>query len=152
MTAAAVVTIERMQVADLAEVLVIEEDLFGPERWTAGMFRSELDAGHYYLVARDGAGAVAGYGGLAVVPGEEAWVNNLAVRRDAQRLGIGRAVLEALLAEAERVGVPRVLLEVAADNPAAQRLYASHGFETINVRRGYYQPSNTDALVMRRDT
>lgn len=152
MTAAAVVAIERMQVADLAEVLVIEEDLFGPERWTAGMFRSELDAGHYYLVARDGAGALAGYGGLAVVPGEEAWVNNLAVRRDAQRLGIGRAVLEALLAEAERVGVPRVLLEVAADNPAAQRLYASHGFEPINVRRGYYQPSNTDALVMRRDT
>jgi ribosomal-protein-alanine N-acetyltransferase len=145
------VTIERMRDRDLPEVLRIEDDLFGLEQWTAGMFRSELEAGHYYLVARDQAGAVAGYGGLAVVPEQEAWVNNLAVRRDAQRRGVGRALLAGLLAEAQRRRVPRVLLEVAADNPAAQRLYAEHGFETVSVRRGYYQPSNTDALVMARD-
>lgn len=145
------VTIERMRQPDLPEILAIEDDLFGPERWTAGMFRSELAAGNYYLVARDESGAVAGYGGLAVLPGEEAWVNNLAVRRDAQRRGIGRALLAALLAEAERHRVPRVLLEVAADNAAAQQLYAAHGFEPISVRRGYYQPSNTDAVVMARD-
>jgi ribosomal-protein-alanine N-acetyltransferase len=38
--------------------------------------------------------------------------------------------------------------EVAAENEAAQHLYGSYGFETIGLRRGYYQPSNTDALVM----
>jgi ribosomal-protein-alanine N-acetyltransferase len=150
MSPAPAVTIERMGVPDLPEILAIEQDLFGAERWTAGMFRSELDQGHYYLVARDSTGAVAGYGGLAVVPGEEAWVNNLAVRRDAQRSGIGRALLTELLAEAGRRQVPRVLLEVAADNLPAQRLYAGHGFEPVGVRRGYYQPSNTDALVMAR--
>jgi [ribosomal protein S18]-alanine N-acetyltransferase len=137
--------------ADLPEILAIEEDLFGKERWTEGMFRSEFDAGHYYLVARDGSDAVAGYAGLAVVPPDEAWVNNLAVRRDLQRQGVGRALLEALLAEATRREVRRVLLEVAADNAAAQRLYAGYGFETVSVRRGYYQPSNTDALVMLRE-
>ena len=56
-----------------------------------------------------------------------------------------------LLAEAERRGARRVLLEVATTNPVAQRLYASAGFDPVGVRRGYYQPSNTDALVMRRD-
>ena len=35
------------------------------------------------------------------------------------------------------------------DNAPAQRLYATYGFEPIGIRRGYYQPSNTDALVMR---
>ena len=40
---------------------------------------------------------------------------------------------------------------MAVDNAPAQRLYATYGFEPIGVRRGYYQPSNTDALVMRRD-
>jgi ribosomal-protein-alanine N-acetyltransferase len=135
----------------LDEILRIEEDLFGPERWSAAMFHSELDSGHYYLVAVDDAdGKVLGYGGLAVL-GDEGWVNNLGVRRDAQRRGIGRALLEALLAEAERRGARRALLEVAADNVAAQKLYAGYGFEAVGVRRRYYQPSDRDALVMLRE-
>lgn len=143
--------IEPMRQSDIAEIMPIEEDLFGAERWTPGMFLSELAAGHYYLVARDDDGTLLGYGGLAAIPPDEAWINNLAVRRSAQRRGIGRALLEALLAEAERRNLPRVLLEVAATNEAAQKLYASYGFEAVGVRRGYYQPSNTDALVMMRE-
>jgi ribosomal-protein-alanine N-acetyltransferase len=143
--------LEPMAAGDLAAVLVIEEDLFGAERWTEQMFRCELEAGHFYLVARDDAGTVAGYAGLAVSPPDEAWVNNIAVRRDAQRRGVGRALLEALLAEAARCRVRRVMLEVAATNDAAQKLYAGYGFEPVSVRRGYYQPSNTDAVVMVRE-
>ncbi len=136
---------------DLDQILRIEEDLFGPERWTAAMFRSELDAGRYYLVAlADEADDVLGYAGLAVVM-DEAWVNNLAVRRESQRQGVGRALLEALLAEAKRAGARRVMLEVADDNVAAQKLYAGYGFEPVAVRRRYYQPSNRDALVMLRE-
>ncbi len=37
------------------------------------------------------------------------------------------------------------------DNLHAQRLYRTRGFEQVGVRRGYYQPSGADALVMRRD-
>jgi ribosomal-protein-alanine N-acetyltransferase len=40
---------------------------------------------------------------------------------------------------------------VAVDNAPAQKLYAGYGFDGIGIRKGYYQPSNTDALVMRRD-
>jgi ribosomal-protein-alanine N-acetyltransferase len=40
---------------------------------------------------------------------------------------------------------------VAVDNAPAQRLYDAYGFVGVGVRQGYYQPSNTDALVMRRD-
>ncbi|MEW2440729.1 ribosomal protein S18-alanine N-acetyltransferase [Micromonospora marina] len=133
------------------EVLPVEADLFGAEQWSAAMFWNELANGHFYLVATDDDGAVLGYAGLAVYPPDEAWVQNVAVRRDAQRRGIGRLLLEALLAEAARRGARSTLLEVAADNAPAQRLYAGYGFEPIGVRRGYYQPSNTDALVMQRN-
>ncbi|WP_439427184.1 ribosomal protein S18-alanine N-acetyltransferase [Micromonospora sp. LA-10] len=133
------------------EVLPIEADLFGAEQWSAAMFWNELANGHFYLVATDDDGVVLGYAGLAVAPPDEAWVQNVAVRRDAHRRGIGRLLLEALLAEAARRGVRSTLLEVAADNAPAQRLYAGYGFEPIGVRRGYYQPSNTDALVMQRN-
>ncbi|MEU5787879.1 ribosomal protein S18-alanine N-acetyltransferase [Micromonospora purpureochromogenes] len=131
------------------EVLPIEADLFGAEQWSPAMFWNELASGHWYRVATDVDGTVLGYAGLTVQP-DEAWVQNIAVRRDAQRRGVGRMLLEELLAETARRDVRTVLLEVAADNAPAQKLYATYGFEPIGVRRGYYQPSNTDALVMRR--
>ena len=94
---------------------------------------------------------VVGYAGLAASPPDEAWINNVGVRRDFQRRGVGRALVDDLHAQAARVGARQILLEVAADNEPAQRLYASYGFEVIGRRRGYYQPSNTDALVMSHD-
>lgn len=130
----------------IAEVLPIEEDLFGLEKWSAAMFWNELAQRRFYLVAEED-GAVAGYAGLAVTDPDEAWVQNIAVARGAQRRGVGRLLLEALLAEA---GKRKVLLEVAVDNAPAQRLYAGYDFEPVGIRRGYYQPSNTDALVMMR--
>jgi ribosomal-protein-alanine N-acetyltransferase len=130
--------------------LPIEVDLFGDESWTAAMFWNELANGHHYLVATQDDGSVLGYGGLAVGQ-DEAWINNIAVRREAQRQGIGRTLLDALINEARRSGVRQVLLEVAAGNEAAQRLYAGYGFEAIGLRKGYYQPSNTDAVVMQLD-
>ena len=134
----------------IADVVSIEEDLFGAEKWSAGMFWNELANGHHYIVALDDAGRVVGYAGLALAPPAEAWVQNIAVRRDAQRAGIGRTLLEALLENATARGARKVLLEVAADNAPAQKLYATYGFEPVGVRRGYYQPSNTDAVVMMR--
>ncbi|GIF12333.1 ribosomal protein S18-alanine N-acetyltransferase [Actinoplanes teichomyceticus] len=142
--------IERFRWWHIDEVLPIEADLFGAERWSAAMFWNELAQRHHYVVATVD-GAVAGYAGLSVVDDDESWVQNIAVRRDAQRLGIGRALLEDLLGEAARRGVGRTLLEVAVDNHPAQKLYATYDFEPVGIRRGYYQPSNTDALVMMRD-
>jgi ribosomal-protein-alanine N-acetyltransferase len=144
------VNLQRMRWWHIDEVLPIELDLFGAERWSAAMFWNELASGHHYLVAVED-GQIVGYGGLAVNGPDDAWVQNLAVRRDMHRRGIGRALLDALLAEARRRQVEAVLLEVAVDNAVAQKLYASYGFEPVGVRRGYYQPSNTDALVMRYD-
>ena len=126
-------------------VLAIEADLFGAETWSAGMFWNELANGHHYVVATEDE-AVLAYAGLAAGP-DEAWVQNIAVRRDAQRRGLGRTLLEDLLAAA---GPADVLLEVAVDNAPAQHLYARYDFEAVGIRRGYYQPSNTDALVMMR--
>jgi ribosomal-protein-alanine N-acetyltransferase len=140
--------LERFRWWHIAEVLPIEDELFGAEKWSASMFWNELAQRHFYRVALDEE-QVLGYAGLAVVDREEAWVQNIAVRRDAQRHGIGRSLLEALLAEADGKAA-KVLLEVAVDNAPAQRLYATYDFEPVGLRRGYYQPSNTDALVMMR--
>ena len=142
--------LERLRWWHIEQVLPIEADLFGVEQWSPGMFWNELAQHRFYLAATDD-DELLGYAGLHVVDPEESWVQNIAVRRDAQRRGVGRVLLEGLLTEAARQGVRKTLLEVAVDNAPAQHLYATYKFEPVGVRRGYYQPSNTDALVMMRD-
>jgi [ribosomal protein S18]-alanine N-acetyltransferase len=143
-------TVRRMRWWHIEQLIPIEKDLFGVEHWSSAMFWNELANGHHYIVAVEGDEDIIGYAGLSV-NSDEAWVQNIAVRRDRQRNGIGRILLEALLAEADRRGAATVLLEVAVNNGPAQRLYDRYGFQAVGLRRGYYQPSNTDALVMRRE-
>lgn len=144
------VAVERLRWWHIDQVVAIEADLFGVEQWTPAMFWNELANDHYYIAALAPDGQLIGYAGLALAP-PEAWINNIAVRRDRQRSGIGRKLLTALLDYGRAHGATHTLLEVAADNGPAQRMYDGYGFQVIGVRRGYYQPSNTDALVMRRD-
>ena len=134
---------------DIASVVAIERAVFGTDPWSEAGFWSEL-AGvpktRLYLVAEDGSGIV-GYAGMVAVA-HEADVQTVAVRPDRQGGGLGGCLLDRLLAEARRRDCSQVLLEVAADNTAAQSLYLARGFERISLRRGYYSPGH-DALVMR---
>ncbi|HEV7871995.1 MAG TPA: ribosomal protein S18-alanine N-acetyltransferase [Modestobacter sp.] len=155
MSELASVQLRDMTTADLPAVLAMEEELFAPDTWTAAMYRDELartDTRHY-LVAVDTAegqdGAVVGYAGLIAYP-EEAHIATIGVTGARQGEGIGAQLLDTLLAEADRRSRV-VLLEVRADNEAAQGLYRRRGFTEIGRRRGYYQPSGTDAVVMSRE-
>jgi [ribosomal protein S18]-alanine N-acetyltransferase len=137
---------------DLPSVMVIEGELFGDEAWSEGMFWSELAERETrsYLVEEDEAGVLCGYAGLCAYAPYEAYVQTMAVAPDQRRRGLGQQLLTALLDEAARRSCPHVDLEVRADNDSAIRLYERNGFTRLGVRHGYYQPSGTDAVVMRR--
>jgi ribosomal-protein-alanine N-acetyltransferase len=146
-----VIVLRDMTAADLPAVLAMEEELFAPDTWTAAMYQDELarpDTRHY-LVAVDADGAVVGYAGLIAYP-EEAHIATIGVTGTRQGEGIGARLLDTLLAEADSRSQV-VLLEVRADNEVAQGLYRRRGFTEIGRRRGYYQPSGTDAVVMSRE-
>ena len=153
------VRLRPMTLDDLPAVMVLEEELFAPDTWTAEMYEDELSRPdtRYYVVAEfdtadeddpDGEPVTVGYGGL-IAYDDEAHVATLGVTKALQGEGVGSLLLDALLAEADKRS-PVVLLEVRADNEAAQHLYRKRGFEEIGRRRGYYQPSGADAVVMRR--
>jgi [ribosomal protein S18]-alanine N-acetyltransferase len=143
-------TIRRMRWWDIEAVLPTEQALFPDDPWSIRTFWSEL-AGvpetRHYIVAEDG-GDIVGYAGLATAA-DQGDVQTVAVRQDRQGSGLGRRLLEGLLDEARQRRVREVFLEVRADNVAAQTLYERAGFTAVNRRRGYYQPSGTDAVVMR---
>jgi ribosomal-protein-alanine N-acetyltransferase len=137
---------------DIEPVMEIERELFGDEAWNDAMFWSELaqrDTRRYVVVETDG--RVTAYAGLCTYPPHEAYVQTIAVTSSAQRQGTGTALLEELIAEARRRGVPHLDLEVRADNDAAHRFYIRHGFRDLSIRRNYYQPSGVDAVVMRKE-
>jgi ribosomal-protein-alanine N-acetyltransferase len=144
-----------MAVGDLPAVMVLEEELFAPDTWTRAMYRDELsrtDTRHYVVVEdedADGNRTIVGYAGL-IAYDDEAHVATLGVAAARQGEGIGSLLLDALLAEADRRS-PVVLLEVRADNEVAHGLYRRRGFTEIGRRRNYYQPSGTDAVVMKRE-
>ncbi|WP_052859669.1 MULTISPECIES: ribosomal protein S18-alanine N-acetyltransferase [Streptomyces] len=139
---------------DLDAVLELERALFPEDAWSPGMFWSELAyargprANRRYVVA-EAAGRLVGYGGLAAVDGTGD-IQTIATARDQWGTGLGARLLTELLSAATAFECREVLLEVRVDNVRAQRLYERFGFEPIGFRRGYYQPGNVDALVMRR--
>ncbi|MEV3870963.1 ribosomal protein S18-alanine N-acetyltransferase [Streptomyces sp. NPDC049906] len=152
---------------DIDPVLLLERELFPDDAWSRGMFWSELahargpGATRRYVVAEDG-GRLVGYAGLAAAGGGEPGaeepegpagatgdVQTIAVARDQWGTGLGARLLTDLLKHATAFECREVMLEVRVDNERAQKLYERFGFVPIGFRRGYYQPGNVDALVMR---
>ena len=150
--AALPVRLRAMKRADMAAIMALEKELFPEDAWTPEMFAAEFaqpPSRRLYLVAKAG-NALIGYAGMMFAGGSQADVVTLAVSPARWGEGTGTALLLALVDEAEKRGYEEVLLEVRKDNPRARRLYLRHGFDEVGIRRGYYQPSGVDAVVMRK--
>jgi ribosomal-protein-alanine acetyltransferase len=139
--------------ADLDAIMALETSTFASDAWSSESMASELASPHtHYLFAFEQATpeSLAGYGGLLAPRGSgDGDIQTLAVAPDARRHGLGRMLVLALLHEAKTRGATEVFLEVRADNPNAQALYESLGFEQIATRAKYYQPDGVDAQIMR---
>jgi ribosomal-protein-alanine N-acetyltransferase len=137
---------------DLDEVLAIERDIY-PFPWTRGNFRDSLDAGYYAWTLRE-QGVLVGYAVLMQAL-DEAHLLNISVSRAHQGRGLGRLVMDRVVAQMLAYGAQSVLLEVRPSNARALRFYDGYGFERIGVRRGYYPADASfpnhreDAIVMR---
>ncbi|MDD7938565.1 ribosomal protein S18-alanine N-acetyltransferase [Actinomycetospora lutea] len=147
------VVLDALTEADAERCAELEAILFpGDDPWSARAFRDELRAGHRYLAARDD-GRLIGYGGVALLPGRlgqqaEAEIHTIGVDPAHQGRGVGRALLDGLLAAADEIGAT-TYLEVRVDNAPALGLYRAAGFAVLGTRRRYYS-SGADAHTMRR--
>jgi ribosomal-protein-alanine N-acetyltransferase len=142
----------RATLSDLDAIMALERASFPSDAWSDAMMREELGSPHgWYVVALE-AGRLIGYAGLRAARGAaDADIQTIAIAAGVRGRGRGRALLTALLEEAARRGVRDVFLEVRADNPVAQNLYASEGFAEVGRRPRYYQPDDIDAVVMKLD-
>jgi GNAT superfamily N-acetyltransferase len=71
---------------------------------------------------------VVGIGGLKLLDGRVGEIKRMYVRPEARGLGVGRAIVERLIADARELGCSAVYLESASFMHAAHALYRSVGF------------------------
>jgi ribosomal-protein-alanine N-acetyltransferase len=151
--------IDAMTERDLAAAIEIDLVSFVPSEMGIGhedprvvrerSLREELSRTWARLrAARDEAGRLLGYMLFWHVV-DEVHLLNVAVAIEARRQGIGRALMDDLLAYARENGIVRILLEVRTSNRAAIALYEQLGFEQFNVRARYYADGE-DAIEMSR--
>lgn len=141
-----VVRIEPMTAKDLHEVMAIERASF-KDPWAQVAFERELENQFSrQVVARDMEGRVVGYA-IYWVAGPEYHILNIAVRADCRRRGVGRMLMNRIIADAKRDRAEFIALEVRPSNIPARTFYRKYGFVTVGIRPRYYNDGE-DAEVM----
>ncbi len=143
-----VVTLRPLRRDDLPAVLEIERRSFA-KPWSRAFFEKELSTPFARLTVAVEEGRrplIVGYTCRWRVT-DEVHLLNVAVHPERRGGGIGRQLVEAVIAESRETRARVVFLEVRAGNVVARRLYRHLGFRDLGVRRGYYGPGQ-DAIVM----
>ena len=133
------VTISDGDITDLEAVMRVMVDSFDRrygEAWTASQCAGLLPMPGVWLTLARGANGVLGFA-LSRLVANEAELLFLAVRRNAQRRGVGKLLLDRFTAHAKIRGANRLHLEVREGNHAV-KLYEDFGFALVGRRRNYY--------------
>jgi len=134
----------------LGTMLVVEHHDFDPQRFIApipdlpkryGEFLiSQSERPDKIVLVAEKAGEVVGYayGGVEgndymVLRGPAGELYDVVVDPEHRREGIGTRLLDAALAELERLGAPRVVLFTAEKNHGAQAMFAGAGFRRTMI-------------------
>jgi ribosomal-protein-alanine N-acetyltransferase len=143
---------------DVAAVVELERGVEMAPHWEPAVYEAMLggDAGaalqRWLVVAGNLEGELVGFAvGRVLRAGEamEAELESVAVRGDARRRGMGRALCEAVMAWANAQGAEAMELEVRASSAGAIGMYQRLGFVEWGRRGGYYRHPAEDAVRMR---
>ncbi len=136
-----------MTEVDLDAVMAIEPHIYS-HPWTRGNFVDSLASGYSAWVLLDGT-SIIGYSLMMLVL-DEAHLLNLSIAKAYQKRGLGRLLLEHMIAIARKHDAANMFLEVRPSNISAIALYENIGFNEMAIRRGYYPAHNgrEDAVLM----
>ncbi len=128
------------------QVAEIEKSCFSLP-WSKDAFYGELDNSlATYVIAVEGK-TVLGFAGVHIIAGE-GYITNIAVIESARRRGTGKAMLERIIDICREKKCAFLTLEVRVSNTAARSLYEKLGFETLGIRKDFYEKPTEDAVIM----
>jgi ribosomal-protein-alanine N-acetyltransferase len=145
------VTLRPVTFADIEALYALDQVCFEPGiAYSRGELRRFLSIATAQGVLADRDGTLAGFAVGYLTRGRTAHVVTLDVGLSQRRRGLGKALLEALLARLARAGAREARLEVSTENAGAIAFYERLGFRVRRRLPDYYGPGH-GALEMERD-
>jgi len=138
--------LRQLATADVDAVVAIQNTSPQIAQWTPQDYAGLSAAGMTGWVA-EVEGRIAGFL-IARRIASELEILNLAIRPDARRRGMGRALIQFAFAWGKEFGATSAFLEVRASNLAALEFYRRHQFKKTGRRHLYYSNPVEDALVL----
>ena len=143
--------LKHLKVNELPQVLELDRLCFGG-LWSRDGYLREMESPNSTLLVVPlpyGGDRLMGLGCLWSIVAE-AHITLMAVHPEFQGQGLGQLILWGLLKDGQTRGLERATLEVRESNTAAIALYEKFGFKVAGRRKGYYQATGEDALIMWR--
>ncbi len=138
--------IAEMTPEEIPEVATLERQVFSAPWSEAGFLSSLQSPDALYLTVRQD-GRLIGYCGF-LQSLDEADVMNVAVASELRNRGVGRRMLQELMARGRQRGILRYTLEVRQSNAAAIHLYEKLGFASVGIRKDFYEKPTESAVIM----
>lgn len=101
----------------------------------------------YFIVRdKDHNNLIVGFAGIKTIT-NFAEVMNIVVKKDKRNIGVGSVLLEYVIDYCKKQNLNNLNLEVNKNNKPAVTIYKRHQFETVGIRKKYYD-NKDDALLM----
>ncbi len=142
------VKILQMTTSDVDAVYKIEEMVHPNHHWSKDSFYNELSnkLAKYFCV-KDENDKILGFIGFWQIF-EESHITTLAIHPDFRRLQLAQMLLLKAIEECYSDMIKYITLEVRESNIPAISLYEKFLFESIGVRKNYYQDNGENAIIM----
>lgn len=142
------VNVVQMQKEDVDAVFDIEKQVHPTHHWSKESFYNELanNLAHYYCVKTENNTIIAFVGLWHIF--EEAHITTLAVHPEYRNLQLAQILMIKAIEDCYKNMIKYITLEVRESNIPAISLYEKFLFESIGMRKNYYQDNGENAIIM----
>lgn len=134
---------------DAAAIAEMEHQIF-TDAWSEKAVLDTINQKNTICLAAEKAGRFIGYL-LAYAAADEAEIARIAVVKEFQRQGAGRALILGLETVCEANNITKLLLDVRESNEAARTFYTNMGFQEDGIRQRFYENPQEDGILMSRE-
>lgn len=142
------VIVRKMTPDDVDEVYELETLIHPNHHWSKNSFYNEIsnNLASYYCIKNETGKIIAYIGFWKII--EEAHITTLAVHPDERHKQLAQILIINVIEECYANMIKYITLEVRESNTPAINLYEKFLFESIGVRKNYYQDNGENALIM----